>query len=304
MSSTPLMIFPGQGSQKIGMGESFHLHPVYQQHWELAHEILGFDLRQIIQSGSPEQLTQTLIAQPALFCVQTGMYQVWQSCGGDPPSAVAGHSLGEYTALVVAGVLDFEDALRLVTLRAQLMQDACEENAGGMLAVVRADVHAIQALCQEYPIWIANINSPQQLVLSGGLEILNRVQSYLREAKIGRGIPLKVAGAFHSPLMDSASQGLNQAIQNTVFKDPRIPIALNVDAQIYHSGVQIQEQMIKQLSSSVQWYQTLLRLADYSHEFYELGASTLSALVRQSIDHSEATSIEEWKHMQDLLKSE
>lgn len=303
MQSGCVMIFPGQGSQKVGMGESFKAHPLYLEDLARANQILGFDLQALMAEGPAESLLQTDHSQLALFCVALGVYHLWRALGGPEPLAVAGHSLGEYTALVVAGVLEFESALRLVQLRGRLMQQACLAQPGAMAAVIRPDLPAIETLCAGSPVRLANINSTQQIVLSGPRAELEPLLARLRAQKLGKPVMLKVAGAFHSQLMAPAEAELTQAIRELSFQDARLPIIMNVSGQALQKGPEIQQALMAQLTSAVQWHDSLLSLSHFSRHFYELSASTLTPLVGQSLAEAQAFAISEYRQLEALLQA-
>lgn len=281
--SAPVAVFPGQGAQKPGMGETFRAEAIYREQLEQADQRLGIGLSRLIAEGPAEELTRTEVAQPALLTVATGIYRVWRARSGQMPAAVAGHSLGEYSALVAAEVLSFEAALGLVRLRGQLMQQACSIQPGAMAAVIKPETAEIEALCQASAgrVAIANINSPQQIVLSGEAEALEALLGHMRAAKLGRGVPLKVSGAFHSRLMEPARAELTAAIEATPFADARCPVVLNVSGEALSAGDAIRSQLCKQLTCPVQWRASVATLAGLSGKFIEFGPTTLSPLIRQ-----------------------
>lgn len=281
--SAPVAVFPGQGAQKPGMGESFRAEPLYRAQLERADQLLGIGLSRLIAEGPAEELTRTEVAQPALLTVATGIYQVWRARSGHIPAAVAGHSLGEYSALVAAEVLSFDAALELVRLRGQLMQQACSIRPGAMAAVLKPETAEIEALCQasEGRVVIANVNSPQQIVLSGEAEALETILAQIRTAKLGRGVPLKVSGAFHSRLMEPARAELTAALEATPFAAARCPVVLNVSGEAISSGDAIRAQLCRQLTAPVKWQASVASLADLSEQFLEFGPTTLSPLIRQ-----------------------
>ncbi|HEY9842250.1 MAG: ACP S-malonyltransferase [Candidatus Sericytochromatia bacterium] len=300
MSQAPAIVFPGQGAQRPGMGESFREDAGYRAHLARADEILGFGIGELIACGPQEELTRTEIAQPALLTVMTGIYAVWKAVGGPEPAAVAGHSLGEYAALVAAGVLEFADALELVRLRGRLMQQACDQRPGSMAAVLKPDLEAIKALCAKSAgqVVVANLNSPQQLVLSGEAEALQALLEHIREAKLGRPVALKVSGAFHSPLMEPARQELNAAIERLAFHDAAFPVVMNVRGEASRSGATIRDQLCRQLTSPVHWSDSVVTLAAYSQRFVELGPATLAPLIRQTLPEAETLTLATWPEMQ------
>lgn len=278
------VMFPGQGAQHVGMGRAFEGHPLYRAHLEKAEAVLDMPLRRILYEGPAALLTRTEMAQPALLTVATGIARVWEAESGLQAVAVAGHSLGEYSALVAAGVLSFEDALRLVQLRGQLMQQACADRPGGMAAVLKPDLAAIHALCEATGpgLVIANYNSSQQLVLAGEAALLASVQETIRARKLGRVVPLQVAGAFHSPLMQSARETLSEAIAALPFSEAQVPVVMNVSAQAVRDPDVIKALLQEQLTSPVRWQQSLETLSGLKiTQALEMGAHTLGPLWRQ-----------------------
>lgn len=269
-------VFPGQGSQFIGMGKDLYdNNPVAKQLFDKADEILGFSITKVMFEGTDEELKQTKVTQPAVFLHSV----VSALCMGDDfaPSMVAGHSLGEFSALVAAGALSFEDGLRLVSARAMAMQKACEAAPGTMAAVIGLPDDKIEAICQEVSngdevVVPANYNCPGQLVISGSIEAVNAACEKLKEAGAKRALVLKVGGAFHSPLMRPAKDELQKAIEATEFKAPRCPIYQNVDAKPYTDPAQIKANLIAQLTSSVRWTESVNNMiADGADDFTECG---------------------------------
>ncbi len=310
----PVMVFPGQGAQRPGMGDSLREHKTYRKHLALADEILGFRLSELMTGGPAETLTRTDIAQPALLALETGLYTLWREQGGVQPAAVAGHSLGEYSALVVAGVLNFSDALHLVKLRAQLMQAACEQVQGGMAAVLKPGISPddLVALCQQLaepsaPVVLANDNSPQQLVISGEIQALEAVCEVIKSQKLGRPVKLKVAGAFHSPLMQSAQAELAAAIKKLKLQEPQIPVVMNVSGKVPDSVPELSTLLTQQIISPVRWRDSVSRLEQFGRLFLELGPSTLTPLIRQCLsDHQseiDARNVLEWDELETVVKA-
>lgn len=280
---TPVMVFPGQGAQKVGMGESFRTHPVYRAHLAEADDVLGLALSRLIAAGPAETLQRTDRAQLALLTVATGIYRVWRAEGFPLPAAVAGHSLGEYTALVAAEALSFAAALQLVRLRGEAMQTACAAVSGGMLAVIRPQLETIHALCQAShgAVTVANFNSPQQIVLSGESTALAGMGEQIRSQNLGRPIPLKVAGAFHSRWMEPARAALTEAIAAAPLQDPVLPVVMNVTAESCRRAGDIRRLLAQQLTAPVRWSDCVLTLAGTGATFVEPGPATLAPLIRQ-----------------------
>ena len=278
-------IFPGQGSQFEGMGKDLYEQaPVARELMEQANEILGFRLTDVMFEGSAEDLKQTKITQPAIFLHSIAKAKI----AGEAfrPDTVAGHSLGEFSALVAAGALSFEDGLRLVYSRAIAMQKACEAVESTMAAIIGLDDEVVEQACAEIEDMVvpANYNSPGQLVISGTVKGVEAAVAKLQEAGARRAIILQVGGAFHSPLMQSAKDVLQAAIENTPFKTPACPVYQNLNAQEERDPEKIQQNLIGQLTAPVLWTQTMLNMiADGASEFIEVGGtgSTLQGLVKK-----------------------
>lgn len=277
-------IFPGQGAQFPGMGkELYEAEPAVKTLIEEANDILGYRLSDVMFNGSEEELKQTRITQPAIFVYSLARVQL----AGESfaPQGVAGHSLGEFSALVAAGALTFADGLRLVRQRAEAMQRACELTEGTMAAVLGLEDAAIEDICEgitEAVVVPANYNSPGQLVISGSLEGIRMATERLQAAGAKRVVELAVGGAFHSPLMQPAQDELQLAIEVTPFSSPACPIYQNVDAKPHTDPAAIKENLIRQLTAPVRWTQTIEQMAaDNYAEFVEAGGKVLQGLVRK-----------------------
>ena len=266
-------LFPGQGAQFEGMGRDlYENYPVAKELFDKANEVLGFDIAQVMFEGSEEELRQTKITQPAIFLHSVITAQVKMDATARP-EAVAGHSLGEFSALVASGALSFEAALQLVSQRALAMQQSCEETEGTMAAVMTSDMDLVERICAETADVVvpANYNTPSQLVISGSLAGVEQASKALAEAG-ARVIPLNVGGAFHSPLMASAEAQLKAAIEATDFQTPFCPIYQNVTAQATTDVATIRQNLINQLTGSVRWSQSVQNmLADGFDSCTEVG---------------------------------
>ncbi len=281
-------VFPGQGSQFPGMGKELYQSNKHAKAlFKRANQILGFDITKVMFSGSAEDLKATAVTQPAVFLHSV----ITATCMEDfNPEMTAGHSLGEFSALVAAGALEFEPALRLVAIRAEAMQQACDANPGTMAAILGLDFQTIEEICEktEGVVVPANYNSPGQLVISGELEAVQRACDALKEAGAKRALVLPVGGAFHSPLMEPAAKRLAEAIGRTYFHEPFCPVYQNVDAQPTMDSEKIRENLLKQLTSPVRWAQTVQNMiADGATSFTEVGPGTvLAGLIKKTAPES------------------
>ena len=267
-------VFPGQGAQFVGMGKDLYDNsPLAKDMFLKANDILGFDITSLMFEGTPEDLKQTKVTQPAVFIHSV---LAAKAMGADfQPDMVAGHSLGEFSALAAAGALSFEDALTLVSKRAMAMQKACEMNPSTMAAVLALPDETVENICNSITqevVVAANYNCPGQIVISGSKAGIELAAEQLKAAGAKRVRPLAVSGAFHSPLMEPARQELAEAIEATHFVKPICPVYQNVDAKPYSDPDQIKANLVAQLTSPVRWTQTVLNmLADGADEFVELG---------------------------------
>ncbi len=266
-------LFPGQGSQFEGMGlDLFESNPLAKEVFKKADDILGFSLSEIMFRGSEEELKATNVTQPAVFLHSMVKFQCAEALG--KPDAVAGHSLGEFSALVAAGVMSFEDALNLVAKRALEMQKACTLTESTMAAIVGMEDEAVEKVCAgiDDTIVAANYNCPGQLVISGTKPAVAQAIEQLKEQGARMAIELSVGGAFHSPLMEPAREGLQTAIENTAFNTPICPIYQNVDGVAESDPNRMKDKLIQQLTAPVQWTSTLQNMLQdgYDH-FLEIG---------------------------------
>lgn len=278
-------VFPGQGSQYIGMGKDlYENYPVAREMFEKANEILGFRITDLMFEGTEEDLKQTKVTQPAVFLHSVILAKTMgeEFC----PDMVAGHSLGELSALVAVGAMSFEDGLRLVSARAMAMQKACEMQPSTMAAIIGLPDATIEQICAEVTegvVVAANYNNPGQLVISGSIEGVDAACEKLKAAGAKRALKLKVGGAFHSPLMEPARAELAEAIAATPFSTPSCPVYQNVDARPHTNPEEIKQNLIAQLTAAVRWsYSVDNMIADGAVEFTEVGPGTaLQGMVRK-----------------------
>lgn len=278
-------VFPGQGAQFEGMGKDLYdSSDIAKELLEKANDILGFRITDVMFEGTAEELKQTKVTQPAIFlhsCIKAKM------AGDDfQPDVVAGHSLGEFSALVAAGAMSFKDGLKLVSQRALAMQKACEMQESTMAAILGLEDEVVEKVCADIDEVVvpANYNCPGQLVISGSIEGINKACEALKEAGAKRALVLPVGGAFHSPLMEPAREELQAAIENTEFKTPNCPIYQNVDAKPTTDAATIKTNLIAQLTSPVRWTQTMLNMiADGVDSFVEVGGTgkVLRGMIRK-----------------------
>lgn len=279
-------IFPGQGSQSVGMGRD-----VYEQSaaaraiFDQAHAVLGFDLAQLCFAGDADELTATQNAQPALLTVSVALLAAMREAGmNEQPAWTAGHSLGEYSALVAAGALEFADALRLVRRRGELMAQA---NEGTMAAVMGLELEPLQTICADVQdlgaCVVANQNAPGQLVISGAVEAVQAASERAKAAGAKRVMPLNVSAAFHSPLMQAAAAGLAETVAITPINDAAIPVIANTTAQPIRTAAEIKHELVAQVTAPVRWIDTIQTLAQHGvTQVVEIGAgSVLTGLVKR-----------------------
>ena len=268
-------VFPGQGSQFVGMGKDlYETNSLAKELFDKADEILGFKITDIMFAGTDDQLKQTKVTQPAVF-----LHSVISALcmDGFEPSMVAGHSLGEFSALVAAGALNFEDGLRLVHVRALAMQKACEASAGTMAAIIGLTDEKVEKICSEVStagniVVAANYNCPGQLVISGNIDAVNAACEKMKATGAKRALPLKVGGAFHSPLMQPAKEKLQVAIEQTDIIAPKCLVYQNVDGKPHTDAVEIKANLIAQLTSPVRWTSSVQNMiADGANDFTECG---------------------------------
>ncbi|BBO16012.1 ACP S-malonyltransferase [Candidatus Brocadia pituitae] len=291
-------LFPGQGSQYVGMGKDFYAHfKEAQELFNQASEILGFDIPSLCFHGKQEELNKTSLCQPAILVTSLAILEVLKrnpAMNENGCCATAGLSLGEYTAHVAAGSMDFRNAVRLVYQRGLFMQDACNANSGGMVSVIGLEDEKVEQLCAEMtPMGVlcaANYNSPGQVVISGEKALLEKASVLAKERGARMVVPLKVDGAFHSNLMTPASDKLARELESTPITKPNIPVVANISARYVREPGEIKASLTKQLNSPVRWHQSIsLLIQDGCNQFYEIGpGKTLSGLMKR-IDATQKT---------------
>jgi len=283
-------LFPGQGSQKVGMGKDhYSSDPQFKSYVDKADQILGYSLSSLMFEGPGEELTQTQHTQPAIFVHSYALYRVLD----EKPDMVAGHSLGEFTALAAADVLHFEDALKLVSKRGELMQNAGEVNPGTMAAIIGMDDEIVDQICVEAskeagkPVVPANYNSPGQLVISGAVEAVEKAVELAKEKGCRLAKMLPVSGAFHSPLMKHAFDEFSNALNEVEFNDPQFPVYSNVTGKPVINRNALKENVLNQLVSPVKWTQTLKNMqANKADTFVEVGpGKVLQGLVKRTLEN-------------------
>jgi len=283
-------LFPGQGSQKVGMGKDhYSSDPQFKSYVDKADQILGYSLSSLMFEGPGEELTQTQHTQPAIFVHSYALYRVLD----EKPDMVAGHSLGEFTALAAADVLHFEDALKLVSKRGELMQNAGEVNPGTMAAIIGMDDEIVDQICVEAskeagkPVVPANYNSPGQLVISGAVEAVEKAVELAKEKGCRLAKMLPVSGAFHSPLMKHVFDEFSNALNEVEFNDPQFPVYSNVTGKPVINRNALKENVLNQLVSPVKWTQTLKNMqANKADTFVEVGpGKVLQGLVKRTLEN-------------------
>ncbi|WP_294844755.1 ACP S-malonyltransferase [uncultured Gilliamella sp.] len=292
------MVFPGQGSQSVGMLKDLaDNYPIVKATFDEASEVLGYDLWALVQDGPAEELNKTWQTQPALLASSVAIYRVWQSVNGAQPEFMAGHSLGEYSALVCAGVIDFKDAIELVELRGKLMQEAVPAGTGAMYAIIGLDNESISKACEQAAegqiVAPVNFNSPGQVVIAGNKEAVERAGALCKQAGAKRALPLAVSVPSHSALMKPAADKLATALQNITFNAPKFAVINNVDVKVESSAEQIKAALIAQLYSPVRWTETVEMMSKQGVTLLvEMGpGKVLTGLTKRIVDSLSACAV-------------
>lgn len=299
------MVFPGQGSQTVGMlAELASDYPIVQETFKQASEVLGYDLWQLVQEGPAEELNKTWQTQPALLTASVAVYRVWQQkYPALKPEVMAGHSLGEYSALVCSGVLDFQDAVKLVELRGKLMQQAVPEGTGAMYAIIGLDNDAIINACKQAEqgevVSAVNFNSPGQVVIAGAKAAVERAAALCKEAGAKRALPLAVSVPSHCALMKPAADQLSVSLESITLKAPVVAVLNNVDVKAETDAVAIRNALVRQLYSPVRWTETVERMAQNGVEvLIEVGpGKVLNGLTKRIADSLQSVSVNDVKSL-------
>ena len=299
------MVFPGQGSQTVGMlAELAGDYPIVQETFKQASETLGYDLWQLVQEGPAEELNKTWQTQPALLTASVAVYRVWQQKYPElKPEVMAGHSLGEYSALVCAGVLDFQDAVKLVELRGKLMQQAVPEGTGAMYAIIGLDNDAIINACKQAEqgevVSAVNFNSPGQVVIAGAKAAVERAAALCKEAGAKRALPLAVSVPSHCALMKPAADQLSVSLESITLKAPTASVLNNVDVKAETDADAIRNALVRQLYSPVRWTETVEKMAQNGVEvLVEVGpGKVLNGLTKRIVDSLQAVSVNDVKSL-------
>lgn len=302
------MVFPGQGSQTVGMlAELAGDYPIVQETFKQASEVLGYDLWQLVQEGPVEELNKTWQTQPALLTASVAVYRVWQQKYPTlKPEVMAGHSLGEYSALVCAGVLDFQDAVKLVELRGKLMQQAVPEGTGAMYAIIGLDNDAIINACKQAEqgevVSAVNFNSPGQVVIAGAKAAVERAAALCKEAGAKRALPLAVSVPSHCALMKPAADQLSVSLESITLKAPVVAVLNNVDVKAETDAVAIRNALVRQLYSPVRWTETVEKMAQNGVEvLVEVGpGKVLNGLTKRIVDSLQAVSVNDVKSLDSI----
>lgn len=291
-------VFPGQGSQTVGMlADLATAYPLVEETFREASAALGYDLWQLVSQGPAEELNKTWQTQPALLAASVAIYRVWQQQGGEQPSLMAGHSLGEYSALVCAGVLNFADAIKLVELRGKLMQEAVPEGTGAMQAIIGLDDASIRKACEESAqgqvVSPVNFNSPGQVVIAGNKEAVERAGAACKAAGAKRALPLPVSVPSHCALMKPAADKLAVALESITFSTPAVPVINNVDVKAETDADAIRHALVRQLYSPVRWTESVEAMAAQGvTQLLEMGpGKVLTGLTKRIVDSLTAAAV-------------
>ncbi|WP_432413283.1 ACP S-malonyltransferase [Pantoea allii] len=304
-------VFPGQGSQTVGMlTELAAAYPAVEATFREASDVLGYDLWQLVSQGPAEALNKTWQTQPALLAASVAIYRVWQQQGGKQPALMAGHSLGEYSALVCAGVLDFADAIKLVELRGKLMQEAVPEGIGAMQAIIGLDDAAIAKACEESAqgevVSPVNFNSPGQVVIAGNKDAVERAGAACKAAGAKRALPLPVSVPSHCALMKPAADKLALTLENITFNAPVVPVINNVDVKAETDADAIRHALIRQLYSPVRWTESVEAMAAQGvTQLFEMGpGKVLTGLTKRIVDGLSAAAVNDTASLTAALAQE
>lgn len=302
-------VFPGQGSQALGMlADLAAQFPIVEETFSEASSVLGYDLWQLVQQGPAEELNKTWQTQPALLAASVAIFRVWQQQGGKAPAMMAGHSLGEYSALVCAGVLDFAAAIRLVELRGKLMQEAVPEGTGAMSAIIGLDNDAIAKACEESAqgqvVSPVNFNSPGQVVIAGNKEAVERAGAACKAAGAKRALPLPVSVPSHCALMKPAADKLAVALQDIVFSAPQVAVVNNVDVRTETDPEAIRSALVRQLYSPVRWTESVEFMAAQGvTSLLEVGpGKVLTGLTKRIVDTLTAAAVNDTANLSAALE--
>lgn len=304
-------VFPGQGSQTVGMlSELAATYPLVEATFREASDALRYDLWQLVSAGPAEELNKTWQTQPALLAASVAIYRVWQQQGGAQPTLMAGHSLGEYSALVCAGVLDFADAIKLVELRGKLMQEAVPEGTGAMQAIIGLDDASIRKACEESAqgqvVSPVNFNSPGQVVIAGNKEAVERAGAACKAAGAKRALPLPVSVPSHCALMKPAADKLAVALEEIAFNAPSVPVVNNVDVKCESDAAAIRHALVRQLYSPVRWTESVEFMASQGvTQLLEMGpGKVLTGLTKRIVDSLTAAAVNDPTSLSAALEQE
>ena len=305
------VVFPGQGSQALGMlADLAAAHPIVEETFAEASSALGYDLWELVQQGPAEELNKTWQTQPALLAASVAIWRVWQQSNGAKPAFLAGHSLGEYSALVCAGVLDFKQAISLVELRGKLMQEAVPEGTGAMSAIIGLDNDAIAKACEESAqgqvVSPVNFNSPGQVVIAGHKEAVERAGAACKAAGAKRALPLPVSVPSHCALMKPAADKMAVALEEVTFSEPQYPVVNNVDVKVETSPEAIRSALVRQLYNPVRWTETVEFMAAQGVEHVvEVGpGKVLTGLTKRIVDTLTAAAVNDTASLSAALEQE